>query len=363
MGPLPSLPGLTGTDPSADQPSADRLAAGRTAGGVIAVGALAALLAAQLVDHPALPASFDAVAVVALCSGIACLLIRWDRIAPAWLDLIPLIATVEVALGVRFAAGYRDIAADYYLFVVVFAAYAFTDRRTVAAHIAVASAASALPAAYVSPATSSGVARAMIQVIVLLLVAGIVTLLRERLEARQRDLEELSLRDPLTGVGNYRLLVTRLQYEITRHQRSGAPLTVITLDLDGFKAVNDMFGHPVGDRVLCAVADALASVIRSTDTLTRQGGDEFAILVPDTSHEQAAPVAERIRMCVSAATDGAVTTSVGWATYPTDVADPAALIASADADLRAAKARSGRPRVTSHQRASALHAIDTAASG
>jgi diguanylate cyclase (GGDEF)-like protein len=84
-------------------------------------------------------------------------------------------------------------------------------------------------------------------------------------------------------VGNHRLLCERLTYEIARHIRSGEPLTVMLLDLDGFKQVKDRSGHLAGDRVLCKVAQALASSIRAHDTVARQGADEVSILAPQTS--------------------------------------------------------------------------------
>src|SRR2546421_2182536 len=116
-------------------------------------------------------------------------------------------------------------------------------------------------------------------------------LLREGLEKRQRELEDLAVRDPLTGVGNFRLLSERLDYEIARHLRSGGSLTVMLLDLDGFKGVNDTFGHLVGDKVLVDVAHALGSSVRAQDTLARQGGDEFSILAPDTENDEAKALA------------------------------------------------------------------------
>src|SRR5436190_13547612 len=110
-------------------------------------------------------------------------------------------------------------------------------------------------------------------------------LLREGLEWRQRELEELAVRDPLTGVGNYRLLSGRLDYEVARHLRSGDCLTVMVLDLDGFKGVNDTFGHLVGDQVLVDVARAVGSSVRAKDTVARQGATSSRswLLTPTTT--------------------------------------------------------------------------------
>ena len=141
-----------------------------------------------------------------------------------WLHVLPVIAALEVAWGVRVVGVYGDIAANYYELVVVFSAYAFSARGAIVAHVAFAAAASILPLFYLRSRGGEVAARALVGVVMLVVVAGIVTLLRERLEARQRELEELAVRDPLTGVGNYRLLTDRLEYEIARHRRSGGSI-------------------------------------------------------------------------------------------------------------------------------------------
>ena len=83
-----------------------------------------------------------------------------------------------------------------------------------------------------------------------------------------------------------RLLRERLAYEIARHERHRRPLAVIVLDLDGFKSVNDRFGHAAGDEVLCALAEALTHTVREQDTIVRQGGDEFCVLAPETGRRR-----------------------------------------------------------------------------
>jgi diguanylate cyclase (GGDEF)-like protein len=344
--------------------AAQRRAAGRVAGVVISLGALAALAAGRLVSHPGASSSFYVVAALALCTGVACCVAPWDRLSPPWLHAIPMIATVEVAFGVRFAGAYGDIAATYFVSVAVFVSYAFSSRRAIAAHLAFTSAAATLPLFYLHSQGGQHAARARVSVLLLVVIAGIVTVLREGLEQRQRELEELALRDPLTGVGNYRLLSERLDYDVARHRRSGGSLTVLLLDLDGFKEINDTFGHLVGDRVLVEVARALSSGIRAQDTLARQGGDEFSILAPDTSNEQAARLAERVRDTLAAVANGSLTTSVGWATYPTHANDPSGLLTHADADLRRAKRELGvdqRERGAS-QRAGILRLVEGLAS-
>jgi diguanylate cyclase (GGDEF)-like protein len=332
------LPGVAPiASANADRLAAQRRAVGRIGGWVIALGALATFGATRIVSHPGVTTSFDVITLVALCSGITCLIVPWNVLSAHWLHVIPLVATVEVALGVRFAGPYGALAATYYVFVVAYAAYAFHTRVEIAVQVALASGASLLPVFYLDPQHGVVAARALVGVLLMLAAAGIITALREGLQSRQRKLEELAIRDPLTGVGNYRLLADRLDYEILRHRRSGKSLAVMLLDLDGFKHVNDTYGHLIGDRVLCEVARALSTAIRAHDTLARQGGDEFSILAPETNCEQARLLATRAQQAVAAATNGAVTISVGWATHPTPTADPSRLLAVADEQLRRVK--------------------------
>jgi diguanylate cyclase (GGDEF)-like protein len=113
-------------------------------------------------------------------------------------------------------------------------------------------------------------------------------------EARKR-IEQLSRRDALTGLTNRRWLDEVLLLELERSQRYGAPLSVIMADLDHFKAVNDSFGHAVGDQVLKAASDALKGAARMTDVVGRYGGEEFLVLLPNTALKQALVLAERLR--------------------------------------------------------------------
>jgi diguanylate cyclase (GGDEF)-like protein len=328
--------------------AAQRRAIGRVAGVSISLGAVAAFATMQLLSDPSVPSSFVLVVVLALVTGVACLLVPWDRLSSGWLHMLPVIATLEVALGVWVVGVYGDIAANYYLLVAVFAAYAFSARRAIAAHVAFAAAASILPLFYRHSHRGELAARSLVGVVMLVVIASIVTVLRERLQERQRELEELAVRDPLTGVGNYRLLADRLEYEIARHRRSGASLTVLLLDLDGFKEINDSFGHLAGDGVLVEVARSLSATVREQDTLARQGGDEFSILAPGTGQDGALRLASRLRDAVATATSGSLTTSVGWAIYPAHAQDPSTLLALADAELRGAKPS---PRANGRQRA------------
>jgi diguanylate cyclase (GGDEF)-like protein len=151
--------------------------------------------------------------------------------------------------------------------------------------------------------------------------------------------------DPLTDALNRRFGLTRLQEEFARAVRADAPLGILMLDLDHFKAVNDTYGHPVGDRVLQAAARATRRVVREGDVLVRYGGEEFLVILPGSSRADLALVADRIRRAVADTTvaDGeqsvAVTVSIGGCSLPeTSVELSGDLVERADVALYAAKA-------------------------
>lgn len=152
-------------------------------------------------------------------------------------------------------------------------------------------------------------------------------------EAESRE----SRSDALTGLPNRRAFEERLPVELSRFSRSGRPLSLVLLDLDGFKGINDRLGHPAGDEVLREIAAILRNS-RMTDDCFRIGGDEFAILMPGTTAEEAEIAARRLAKAVSGAVgDGGIGLSFGIAT--SESLDGEALVATADRELLAAKDR------------------------
>ncbi|MEA2133742.1 MAG: hypothetical protein QOC68_1651 [Solirubrobacteraceae bacterium] len=178
--------------------------------------------------------------------------------------------------------------------------------------------------------------------------AGILLALRRRLERERDAMRRFALRDPLTGVANRRALNERLGYEIARHTRHGELFTVLALDLDGFKAVNDRFGHDAGDELLRDAAAALVEVVRAQDTVVRLGGDEFCVLAPQTGDASAEHLTGRVREALAAITAGlsGLSASIGTAVFPADGTTPDALLAAADLAALEEKRRSrtGRAR-------------------
>ena len=160
---------------------------------------------------------------------------------------------------------------------------------------------------------------------------------------RGARLEELSFRDPLTDSYNRRYLTLRLDEEVKRSARSKEPLSLILLDLDQFKTVNDRWGHDAGDEVLKEVVQVLVSQSRRYTVVARYGGDEFIALLPNAPKEAAVVYAERLRAIVERYPFkyGPVTASFGVACFPDDTGNAGELIKRADHALYEAK-RQGR---------------------
>jgi diguanylate cyclase (GGDEF)-like protein len=177
---------------------------------------------------------------------------------------------------------------------------------------------------------------------------------------------DLADRDPLTGFFNHRYLHERLSEEVVRAIRTRQPLSVLMLDLDDFKLVNDTFGHVYGDRVLVYVAETLRASLRASDVAARYGGDEFALILPETDAPGAARVAERILEAFRVSPFTAegrqpfpVGASIGVATHPRDGRSATELIAAADTGLYDAKGEGGN-RVSLEDDAGATSAAGAA---
>jgi diguanylate cyclase (GGDEF)-like protein/PAS domain S-box-containing protein len=160
----------------------------------------------------------------------------------------------------------------------------------------------------------------------------------------QRELEDSlrdqAARDPLTGLANYRHLIDVLDGEIKRCTRTGRQFALLLFDLDHLKQINDRYGHVTGSRALCRLADTLCVSCRDIDTAARFGGDEFALVLPETELEPARLVAQRI--CRSLVADGRhpkVSVSAGAAIYPRDGQTIESLLSAADVALYAMKSK------------------------
>lgn len=175
---------------------------------------------------------------------------------------------------------------------------------------------------------------------------------RQQLAQANRELEVLSVTDKLTALFNRVKLDRVLTAELARAHRYGSALSVVMLDIDHFKVVNDTFGHNIGDDVLVDIADTLRVSVRNSDTVGRWGGEEFLVILPSTDLDQAGAVAEKVRGRVAdlkLPTVGQVTVSLGVAEYQAGDTEQQ-LVARADIALYAAK-EGGRNRVCQDVRA------------
>ena len=149
-----------------------------------------------------------------------------------------------------------------------------------------------------------------------------------------QDIHRLAVSDPVTGLANYRRLIDSLETEMQRTSRTGRPFALLLFDLDGLKKINDEFGHQVGTRALCRVADVIRFHSRAIDTSARHGGDEFALALPETTTQGAQEVLTRV--CDRVANDGqhpAISMSGGFAIYPHDASSIETLMDAADRSL------------------------------
>jgi diguanylate cyclase (GGDEF)-like protein len=154
------------------------------------------------------------------------------------------------------------------------------------------------------------------------------------------EVREMADTDGLTGLDNRRSFELALDREVGRALRTGEQLTLVLLDIDHFKDLNDRHGHQVGDRVLRATGAALRAASREFDTAARYGGEEFVVLLPGCSSDQALVAAERFRAAVAAVDEEvSITASAGVATLPLNASDAAALVQAADQALYESKRR------------------------
>ena len=317
----------------------------RTAALLSSAGALVCLIAVvvpgggQLDDGILL-----ATAAAAGALGVA-LLVAYDRI-PVW--GFHVVALLDTALFTAAAYGWGSMSSYGplpYVWVTGFVFY-FFSRSAALVHLSIIAAAYALALALESP--SENPLDGWIATVATLLVTGyLLAVVRDRLVHLIAGLSDAAHHDPLTELLNRRGFQEVFDVELERARRADQPLSLIVGDLDHFKRVNDMHGHAAGDDVLKRVADAIRGAKRGFDRAARIGGEEFAILAPDSDEHGAYMLAERIRAAVHEAfadgRDSPLSISFGISTHPLHGQSADGLLRTADQALYAAK-RLGRNR-------------------
>jgi diguanylate cyclase (GGDEF)-like protein/putative nucleotidyltransferase with HDIG domain len=316
--------------------------------GLFAAGATLAALTVAL-PHPSDQNDLGLLAIVANAYLIAGVLYRWAHRLPLWTLALTLAWGSNLITGVAYFSGASPSPlVFFYLWIFLYAAY-FLSRRD--AVIQIAYVGLAYGALLISRPPPSGVPAWWLVGMGTLLVAAVVIMtMRVRVELLISRLYDAARTDPLTTLSNRRGFRELLDLDLERARRGGAEMTVLVGDLDHFKEVNDRSGHQVGDAALQRVAHVLSTGKRQIDAAARVGGEEFALILPDTSQDGAFVVAERLRCALReefARDSIPITISFGLATYPIHGETAASLLRAADEALYAAK-DSGRNRTVRH---------------
>ena len=317
----------------------------RTAALLTGAGAVVCLIAVLVPGDGQL--HDDILLATAAAAGVlAVLLVLVYERLPLW--GFHVVALLDTALFTAAAYGWGTMSSYGplpYVWVTGFVFYFFT-RSAALVHLSIIAAGYALALAEESP--SENPLDGWIATVATLLVTGyLLSAVRDRLAHLIAGLSDAAHHDPLTDLLNRRGFQEAFDVELERARRADQPLSLIVGDLDRFKRVNDMHGHAAGDEVLMRVADAIRGAKRGFDRAARIGGEEFAILAPNSDEHGAYMLAERIRAAVHEAfangPDGQLTISFGISTHPLHGQSADGLLRTADQALYAAK-RLGRNR-------------------
>jgi diguanylate cyclase (GGDEF)-like protein/putative nucleotidyltransferase with HDIG domain len=292
---------------------------------------------------------------IAFVAGAALVLLA-PRVPAFVIPLFLSLATVQIALAVHFDGRGSSVYGLYFVWIGMLSFY-FLDWRRALIQIALIGAAFA---ATMTTVEETVPAQRWLMTVGTALAGGlVVAYMRERISLLVAQLTDAARTDPLTGMLNRRALEELFDAELERSRRGARPLSVIVGDLDGFKAVNDGLGHQAGDQALCKLAEELGRWKRRIDMAARVGGEEFALLLPETDERGAFLVAERLRRATQrtfADEHVPLTISFGVASYPDHGADAELLMRAADQALYTAKDMGkNRTVIYSHEVARALN--------
>jgi diguanylate cyclase (GGDEF)-like protein len=285
---------------------------------------------------------------------IAPALILWIGVKPAprWSrgQLVEAIAAAIVTLLVTYAVFGGVFPSRHYPLTVllwpamVWVAFRFSPREAASAMLIVSFVGITRTLNHIGPFSIYTANESLVLLQVWTGITAITSLVLAAVVAAQRELHgtwrELAVTDPLTGLANHRQLIQSLESEIKRSRRTAQPLSVVLLDLDGLKQINDRYGHLAGSLAIRRVAEALLGSCRATDTAARFGGDEFALVLPETGEAAAWHVARGVvdRLATDAEKPN-LSISAGVAVYPGHGETVEALLNAADVVLYQTKER------------------------
>ena len=324
----------------------------RSAAALYGVGAALLGIASTVEDDNATRLAIAGLTLAALAVALG--LIGADRAGRGSLRLVYVVDLLAVAILGGFIAVTNQAHNAYAPYFVLAALHAatFQTRRRVVVAMVLTSAAFLAPLAYdrdnaewFAKVAIPALVPAVVVVWITYLIVSTMRRERRALAIREAEALRIAESDELTGIGNYRRFWRALQSEAARSRRHEQPFSLIVLDLDGFKAINDELGHQAGDEALRQVARALEGELRVEDVLCRQGGDEFAVIAVAARSTEARELARRLVDAVGRASRGngtlkALSASAGWATFGEPERSAEGLLARADEALRDAK-RSG----------------------
>ncbi len=276
--------------------------------------------------------------------------VRWKELLEATALLAALVGVGLVVFGGRFPSDIKDYPLEFLCVpFLLWGAFRFGRRETATAIMILSGLAvwgtmrGFGPFARETPNESLVLVQAYISVMAIMgMVLAAVVAEHKHAEAQLR---ELATTDPLTGLVNYRRLIEVLRGEIARSSRTKRPFAVLFVDMNGLKRINDKYGHLAGSRALCRVAETLRRSCRTIDTPARFGGDEFAIVLPETGDEGGQLVLGRVAERLAADKDKpSVSVSGGVAVFPRDGDTPTLLLRAADQSLYEAKSRDAAAR-------------------
>jgi diguanylate cyclase (GGDEF)-like protein/putative nucleotidyltransferase with HDIG domain len=310
-------------------------------------GPTLALLSIVLPHSPATNEAGIVVLVLGAYLVVAATYIAGERLSPTALSLFIAYGTVLITGAIYFQGNGTGSYAFFYLWVSMYAFY-FRPLREAFAHVAFIACAYALLLALATPA--SPIERWLIAIGTLMVAGFLVRTSREHVHQLMIRLEEAVRTDPLTGLVNRRGFEEHMHRELARARRSGSELAILLGDVDHFKEVNDRLGHHAGDDALQRLGMLLREAGRDGDVVARMGGEEFALILPETGEHGARIVADRVRASVRtefAAAPVPLTISFGIAGFPGHGDTSEMLLRTADQALYTAK-ELGRDRSATH---------------